>query len=417
VRGSWFNDPSGDQLLYVLEAGARVPGQPTLILIHGVGDIGSGDYYPVLEALSRRRHVLAVDLPGFGHSAIKDKNFGPERLVRSIDTVRSACVRGQVDVLGHSTGGALALLFAAEHAGDVRRLIVVDPAGILRPEVLLQGQLHQSLTDVRGNAPVAGKVIEKVGDLLIKAVDALTPSASQLAGSGLLGDSPGVLAATSLLDYNFGPAIQRIRAPTLILWGKNDHVVPPRVAHLLDDRIATSTLTFMDGAAHVPMKDQPELFASLVSGYLDTTPEQPAAPPPNRSTREGRCEGQQDLMLEGDFAHIVIKDCKHVWLNNVRAREVSVRDSDGLIERSSISDGLSVAKSQLAITGGELSGKCALQLDDSQLDVAGVAITGEQAAVCTRKKSKVVFSVTPLKSPKTDRTLHEALELEDGRQL
>lgn len=417
VRGSWFNDPSGEQRLYVLEAGPRLSGHPTLILIHGVGDIGSGDYYPVIEALSRQRHVLAVDLPGFGHSAIRNKDFGPERLARSIDTVRRACTSGKVDVLGHSTGGALSLLFAAQHQDDVRRLVVVDPAGILRPEVLLHGQLHQTLSNVRDNAPLTAVAIEKIGDLMIRAVDVVTPSAKRMADTGLMGDSPGVLAATSLLDFNFGPSILQIRAPTLILWGKNDHVVPPRIAHLLNDRIAESQLTFLDGAGHVPMKDQAELFASVVSGYLNDAVQRPAKAAPNDSTREGRCEKQKDLMLEGDYARVVVKDCKHVWLNRVRAREVSIQDSEGLIEGTIVTDKLALENSEFALTGGALHGDCALEVSDSELDVAGVAITGKRAAVCARKKSKLVFSVSPVQSPKTDRVLHEALELDDGKEL
>jgi hypothetical protein len=194
-------------------------------------------------------------------------------------------------------------------------------------------------------------------------------------------------------------------------------VVPPRIAHLLNDRIAESQVTFVEGAGHVPMKDQPELFASVVSGYLDGKLKRPDPPAPNNSTREGRCDHQQDLMLEGDYARVVVKDCKHVWLNRVRAREVHVQDSDGLIEGTIITSKLTLDHSEFALTGGELRGDCPLEVSDSELDLAGVAITGKQAAVCVRKKSKLVFSVSPLISPTTDRVMHEALELEDGKEL
>jgi hypothetical protein len=122
-------------------------------------------------------------------------------------------------------------------------------------------------------------------------------------------------------------------------------------------------------------------------------------------------------MLEGDYARVLVKDCKHVWLNRVRAREVRIQDSDGLIEGTIVSDKLTLDNSEFALTGGELHGECPLEVSDSELDLAGVAITGERAAVCARKKSKLVFSVSPVQSPKTDRVLHEALELEDGKEL
>ena len=418
VRASWFNDPDGSKRLYVLEAGRSSHNQPTLVLIHGVGEVGTGDFHPVLASLARSRHVLAVDLPGFGRSGMEGEDFGPEKLVHSVDVVSRACASTKLDVLGHSSGGALALLFAAHRSQDVRRLVIVDAAGILRPEVLLRGQLHQTLTNMRERAPVAGKVVEKVGDVLIEAMHRLTPRASDVADSGLLGRSPPVLAATRLLDFNFGEAIRDIHAPTLILWGKEDHVVPPRIAHLLDDRIAHSELEFIDGAGHVPMKDQPELFASLVSGYLNSPIERKQQhPSPNSSTREGRCDGQENIILEGDYARIEVNGCKKIWLNRVRARQIVVKESEGRLDNAEVSEGVTIEKSEMSLTGGSLRGAVALTLSDSKLDIAGVDLAGESAALSVREKSEVVFSVTPLKSPKNDRIFHGAAEYEAGTQL
>ena len=183
-----------------------------------------------------------MDLPGFGRSNPEDQDFGPERLARSVDTVVRACAPGKIDVLGHSSGGSLAVLFAAKRNDAVRRLVLVDVAGILRPEVLLHGQLHQSLTPMREKVPVISKVVEKTGSVLIDAIQALVPNAEKVADTGLLGQSPGVLAATSLLDFNFGQAISEVKAPTLIFWGHKTYVVPTRIAQLLDDRIARSEL-------------------------------------------------------------------------------------------------------------------------------------------------------------------------------
>jgi pimeloyl-ACP methyl ester carboxylesterase len=420
VRASWFN-PSATERLYVLEAGRAAPRQPTLVLIHGVGAVGSKDYYPVLAALSRARHVLAVDLPGFGRSNEKDKDFGPDRLVRAVDQVVRACATPRLDVLGHSSGGALALLFAAHRADAVRRLVVVDAAGILLPEVLLEGQLHQALTDARENAPGGAKLAEKLGRGLIKMLHGLTPSASALAESGLLGDSPAVHAATALLDYNFGQAILNVRAETLVLWGKQDEVAPPRIAHLLDERIEDSELTFLDDAGHVPMRDQPELFASVVSGYLaqGLGPFRTRSPSePNTSAREGRCQDQENVVFEGDFASIDVLRCKRVWLNHVRALRVTVRDSEGRLDSTQISQGLWVEDSKLSLTGGLFKGAVALQVKDSKLDVAGANIVGDELALkVVGKKSNFMFSVTPLASPKTAKLMHQELSPDDGFQL
>lgn len=441
VRASWFN-PSAGERLYVLEAGPELPRHPTLVLIHGVGAIGTGDFYPVLAELAQSRHVLAVDLPGFGRSDDKDKDYGPERLADAVDRVVRACGTPRIDLLGHSSGGALSLLFTATHADIVRKLIVVDAAGILLPEVLLQGQLYLSLSDAREKVPVASKIAEGLGRTMIQAMHKFVPTAGELADTGLLGDSPPVLAATRLLDYNFGRAIVGVRADTLILWGKNDQVAPARIAHLLDDRIERSDLMFIDDAGHVPMKDQPALFASMVSGYLNgghalvTDAGQPTAPslpqreakaaaraegpvhfdshgvaerPKNVATRVGHCQGQENLILEGDYASVEIDKCKRVWLNHVRAQTIHIKDSDGRLDSIEVSGGVQMDHAKFSLTGGDLMGQTALEVSESKLDLAGVQLLGDQHALRVDGKSELVFSVCPLESPHTARMLHESL--------
>lgn len=436
ARASWFN-PSPTEKLYVLEAGPDQPQYPTLVLIHGVGVVGTGDFYPVLAELSRTRHVLAVDLPGFGRSKLGDDDFGPDRLVATVDRVVRACGTKRIDVLGHSSGGALSLLFAANHTDLVRKLIVVDAAGILLPDVLLRGQLHQSLTDARENAPIGAKIAERLGRVMIQAVHAFMPKASDLSETGLLGKSPSVLAATSLLDYNFGQAILGVRANTLVLWGKNDHVMPARIAHLLDDRIENSDLLFIDGAGHVPMKDQPALFASMVSGYLNEghallpdsgkpakrVPKAAARAPgpvhfdgrgrpeqtPNVSTRKGSCAGQENIILEGDYDTIDVDKCKRIWLNHVRARTIHIQDSDGRLDGAAVTAGVVMDRAQFSLTGGDLMGATALEVKESKLDLAGVQILGDETALRADGKSELVFSVCPLESPHTARMLHESI--------
>lgn len=184
----------------------------------------------------------------------------------------------------------------------------------------------------------------------------------------------------------------------------------------LDEEV--QQVQFIEGAGHVPMRDQPELFASLVSGYLDSpAPPKHSPKPPNASTRVGRCEGQENLILEGDYARIEVHDCKHIWLNRVRAKQILIKDSEGRIDNSEVSAGMTVEKSELALTGGELRGHVALEASESKLDIAGVEIVGDALAVRIREKSDIVFSVTPLKSPKNDRIFHGGAAYDAGSEL
>ena len=416
ARASWFNDPSGHERLYVLEAGPAHTREPPLVLIHGVGSIGIRDYYPALAQLSRTRRVLAIDLPGFGRSDPQDDDFGPERLAHSVDTVVRTCAPGHIDVVGHSSGGALAVLFAARRADVVRRLVLVDVAGILRPEILLHGQLHQTLTPMREHVPRLTKAVETTGSVMIEAIQALVPSAETVTNTGLLGKNPGLLAASALLDFNFGPSLAEITAPTLILWAEDDHVVPIRIARLLAARIRQSEIKFIPGSGHVPMKDQPGKLAVLVNDYLSgPRPARRAAPVALAAKLpDGACNEQDDATLTGDFENVLIVRCKNFRLHDARARHITIRKSDGHVEDAEISDGMVVDEADLTITGGSLRGAVALEVSDSELDVAGTELVGTQAALRVRKKSNIVLSVSRLESPKTNAFMHQVLKAAAG---
>ena len=268
LGASWVPIPADGSLLFVLELGPKKSAQPPLAIFHGIGEGGMEDFYATFAQLSRSRRVIALDLPGFGRSGRHSDEVGPERLVRSMDAVLRACDIGKADVLGHSSGAPLALLFASEHPQRVRRLIMAAPVGILRPEVLLQGQLLEQLEPMYERRPVVAQALQSLGDAAVQLLRVLTPSSKAVAETGLIGRGTGVLVATSLLDYNFGQAIANVKAPTLLLLGKNDKVVPPRIVRLLDERIANAKTEFVAYAAHVIMEDQPTQFVASVDNFL-----------------------------------------------------------------------------------------------------------------------------------------------------
>jgi pimeloyl-ACP methyl ester carboxylesterase len=408
----------GEKKIYVLELGKKRRGVPPLVLFHGIGVIGIRDFLPALAPLSRDRQVIGIDLPGFGHSERNDDDLTPDRMVRKVASVLHALGVQKVDVVGHSSGAALALLLAAQKHELVRRLVLVGVVGVLRPETLLRSQLHENLNELREERPVAAKVVEKSGDALVNALAAILPSASALGESGLAGRSANVLLATSLLDYNFGSAIAHVRTPSLLVWGDKDDVAPIRVGHLLDDRLPMSELEYVKDAGHVVMKDQPVVLAALINTYLDDPlPRPQRKKQPDEPLADMRCEGQSDQTFTGEFDEIVIDNCKNAWLNRVQARRIVVRGSDVRLDHASVSEGVIADGSTLVITGGELRGEVPLNLGGGSHDVAGTVILGTRAAVHARDRADVLFSVTRLTSPRGTRFAHEEVELASGQDL
>jgi hypothetical protein len=261
-------------------------------------------------------------------------------------------------------------------------------------------------------------IVEKSGDALVNVLSLIVGSAGALSDSGLVGSSPGAMLALALLDYNFGAALFRIRAPTLLVWGDRDDVAPIRIAHVLEDRIPRSKLSFLKDSGHVPMLDQPAALAELVTSYLEEPIEEaPEEHAPKKSAPDKRCEKQDDVVITGDYGEIILDHCKNAWLNRVRAQRIVVKESEARIEHGYVTQGVIAERSELVITGGELRGEVALDLNGGTYDVAGADIEGNVASVRARDKASVLFSVTRIKSPKATRVLHEAMELASGAEL
>lgn len=421
ARASWVPDPADGALLFVLELGPKQSTRPPLAIFHGIGKGGMEDFFPAFAQLSRSRHVIALDLPGFGRSARHSDDLGPERLARSMDAVLRACDVDKVDLLGHSSGAPLALLFASEHEARVRRLILASPMGILRPEVLLQAQLLAQLETMYDKRPAVAQALQSLGDMAVHLLRVLTPSSKAVADSGLIGRSAGVLLATSLLDYNFGQAIESVKAPTLILLGKADKVVPTRIVRLLDERLQNARTEVVAFSEHVIMEDQPTQFVASVDNFLTRraiAPDRSSSPESSLAHgTEAVCYKRDHMVIRGSYDRVLLDECHHAWLDHVSAREIVVRRSEANFDAVQVAEGVIVDASEVVFTAGELRGKQALDLKDSRVDIAGTKIVGSESALYARGISKLMLSVTPLKSPKTNGILHRSLQLKAGDSL
>lgn len=416
---AWWFKPSGSAArLYLLDIGPHSTTHPPLVLFHGDGAAAGRDFYPILARLSSERRVIAVDLPGFGRSERQGDDFAPDEMVRQVASVVTALGLRRVDVLGHSSGGPLALLFTAQSPKLVRRLVLMAAVGVLRPETLLRSQLHDQLTGMRADSRIAAGVVETGGGALVSFAALLGGSPGGFSNSGLAGNSAPILFALALLDYNFGAALFGVRAPTLLVWGDRDEVAPVRIAHILEDRIPGSKLAFLEDASQVPMRDHPAALAELLTSYLDDPTEQRAEQgAPKKPVQDKRCEHQDGMTITGDYGEITLDHCNNAWLNRVRARRIVVRESKVHIEHGYVTEGVIAERSDLMITGGDLRGEVALDLNGGAHDVAGTDIAGSVAAIRARDKTTVLFSVTRIKSPKAARMLHEAMDLAAGQEL
>jgi pimeloyl-ACP methyl ester carboxylesterase len=145
-----------------------------VILIHGLG--GSiDDWKNTIPALAKNFHVVAFDLPGFGKSDKGSQEYSPTRYARLAHFLADRYFPDKnYNIVGHSMGGAIALRFAAQRPMRFQRLVLIDSAGILHPQVLTKfqaGSVAQSTSGIQQMRKyaetVSGAVLEQVDRLPI----------------------------------------------------------------------------------------------------------------------------------------------------------------------------------------------------------------------------------------------------------
>ncbi|MBK9715197.1 MAG: alpha/beta hydrolase [Kouleothrix sp.] len=222
-------------------AGAGKP----LVLIHGLS--GSCRWWARnIEALARQFRVYVVDLVGFGES----RNGHPFVLQESADYLARWMKRIGVErasVAGHSMGGFIASELAADHPEQVERLVLVD-AAVLPFE---QSYVDHSLSMLREARQIP------LSFMPILFGDALR------AGIGTIWK-----AANELLVTDLRPKLERIGAPTLVVWGERDAIIPLEVGRRLSQHLRYDELVVIKGAGHNPMWDCPGAFNTVIAEFM-----------------------------------------------------------------------------------------------------------------------------------------------------
>jgi hypothetical protein len=302
-------------------------------------------------------------------------------------------------------GGAITLFHAARYPQQVRRLVVIDAAGILHRDAWFGHHLRR-LTDP------ARVVLPRVADLLGEAAQLLSDTSHlfdpapdlvlELAPlrEKLLGGKPERIAALGLILQDFGPLLATIRAPTLVVWGADDMVAPLRTGLMLADRVPDAQLVVLPGVGHNVMAEAPSVLVPHIERHL--TAGAPGGRPPAlaaASQGKGVCSGLSDVVLTGVYDSVVIEDCARVSLDQVRTTSLVIRRSTASIVRSTFTAGIVADASTLIITGGDVAGDVALDVHDSSVDLAGVAVAARLAPFRTTGQSRVLLSACPVRTP------------------
>ena len=400
------------------------PQHPAVVLIHGLGTSGARDWATVVPGLARRFHVIAIDQPGFGASSGGNNLYSPDNQSRVLDTVLSKLGVGEHVLIGHSFGAAVALAYAGEHSERVRRLILVDMAGVLHRSVYTEylsrmGALYFTGIYPQENSLFGGLIREALRTAERWASDAGWALESAWFRQQVLQGDANAIAAYALVEHDFSAALDRLSMPTLLIWGRDDPLAPLRTGQAVASRVQHARLSVLDGIGHSPMFESPEQFRQLLLHELngdapgDT---QHWSAPPESTPREARCDGLERAHFSGVISVLHLNNCTEVRVERASVGRIEASNSRVRLVDATVREGARIQGGFLQMTGGTLDGTVAL--NSANADLAGVELgPAGQLQAHGPHRVAVHFSISRRQrraAPSSPEYLHGTRELAPG---
>ncbi|HSH44502.1 MAG TPA: alpha/beta hydrolase [Longimicrobiales bacterium] len=231
--------------LHAVHTGSGSP----VVLLHGLS--GSHRWWRfTVPALEREHRVHLPELVGFGESRGAARQPSIPEMAELMARWLDALELDRPDFVGHSMGAQVGIHLAARWPDRLRRLVLVSAAGV--PRSLSPMKLASFGTEL-----LWPRAWGRLGFLPTIAADALR------AGPRTLGRALG-----HILRDDVRPLLDRIKVPTLLLWGAHDPLTPVSDGRQMRDRIPDARLVVLENAAHNPMADRPGAFNRELLEFL-----------------------------------------------------------------------------------------------------------------------------------------------------
>jgi pimeloyl-ACP methyl ester carboxylesterase len=251
---------------------------PAVVFLHGFGS-SLDTWEPWAQALAKDYRVIRFDLPGFGLTGPDPTgDYSDTRSVQVLAALLDHFGLKRVSLIGNSLGGRIAWRFAAAYPERVSKLILISPDGFASP-----GFEYGKAPEVPWMMRLLPYVLPRTLLRMNLAVAYADPTALTEATLTRYRDlmlAPGV--RTAILDRMAKarleapePWLRRIQAPTLLLWGKKDGMIPFSNSTDYLRAIPNATLVALPNLGHVPFEEAPTEALGPVRQFLETPKLQP----------------------------------------------------------------------------------------------------------------------------------------------
>lgn len=234
----------------------------SLVLIHGAGE-DRRMWDRQVAALGAAHRVLAVDLPGRGERLDVPAARTLADRARDVLAQMDAAGMDRAVVVGHSMGGAVALLLALDHPARVAGLVLVCTGARLR---MHPDFVERARRRAEGAEPAEGPTIP----LDLTVAPCIAPDDLRFAAARATGVPPATVYADFLATDGFDvrDRLGAVQVPTLVVGGDQDRMTPPRFSEYLAAGIPGARLVILSGCGHRPFVERTAAFDQALAGFL-----------------------------------------------------------------------------------------------------------------------------------------------------
>jgi pimeloyl-ACP methyl ester carboxylesterase len=266
---SRFADVDGVRVHYQ-EKGSGTP----LVLIHGFTS-SNYSWKDVFEPLSRTFKVIALDLKGFGFSGKPEGDYSRRAQAILVMHLLDQLGIDKAWLAGSSMGGEVALNVAIANPQRVAGLVLIDSAGVpvpgsgsLAPRYLLVPVVGRALTALalRSDKLVREGLSKSFYDDRKVTDDRV--AAYYLPLQTRDGQRAALRARIQTGQFPVEPELPKITAPTLILWGREDELIPLEAGRKLNSLIKNSRLVIIDNCGHLPQEEMPSRVIEELTRFI-----------------------------------------------------------------------------------------------------------------------------------------------------
>jgi pimeloyl-ACP methyl ester carboxylesterase len=268
-----------------LDYGEARDGARPVVLIHGLAACWQCWLETIPRLAAEGRRVIALDLPGFGESQMPSEPISISGYGRTVEALSDQLDLGQVVAVGHSMGGFTGAELAIQFPERVERLVLQAAAGIstnnLEHEPLMA--LARLIAGSGARVAASSRFLAARPRMRYLALQTVMRHPSRIPADfawellSHTGRDGFVPALEAIVTYDFRERLPQIEAPTLVVWGRDDMLVPARDADEYARVIPNAQKVVFDDTGHSPMMERPQTFNDCLVRFLaDEREERPS---------------------------------------------------------------------------------------------------------------------------------------------